>query len=124
MTGIGELLWGASSGLFYLAVWFLTAVAWWKLFEKAGKPGWAAIIPIYNLIVLLDIVGLNLLWIVAFFIPIVNMLAFLYLCHRLSLAFGRGPLFTVGLFFLNAIFTLILGLGDSRYRGASAASPS
>jgi len=118
--GLAGLLWGASSGLFYIALWAITAVAWWKLFEKAGKPGWTALIPIYNMVVLLDVVGLSAIWIIAFFIPAVNFIAFVYVCYRLAQAFGQGPLFTVGLVFLNAIFTLILGLGDAKYKGRPA----
>jgi len=72
------------------------------------------------MIVLLDIVGLSALWIVAFFLPFLNLVAFIYLCHRLSQAFGQGLLYTVGLVLLHPIFTLILGLGDANYRRARA----
>ena len=48
--------------------------AMWKVFTKAGKPGWASIIPIYNMVVLLDIAGKPVWWIILFFIPIVNLI--------------------------------------------------
>ncbi len=52
--------------IIYLAIIALMLAGMWKVFEKAGKPGWAAIIPIYNLIVLLDIVGKPIWWLVPF----------------------------------------------------------
>lgn len=59
--------------IIYLAIIALMLAGMWKVFEKAGKPGWAAIIPIYNLIVLLDIVGKPIWWLVLLLIPIVNL---------------------------------------------------
>lgn len=58
----------------YLAVVVLMIASMWKVFEKAGKPGWAAIIPVYNIVVLLEIVGKPIIWIVGFLIPLVNII--------------------------------------------------
>lgn len=115
---------GAALGV-YMAIaaviGILSIVAMWKIFTKAGKPGWAAIIPIYNIIVLFQIVGLTPWLLLLYFIPIVNVIAAIVLMImvsiRLAKAFGKSSGFTVGLIFLNTIFILILGLGDSKYVG-------
>lgn len=99
----------------------LSIVALWKLFKKAGKPGWASIIPIYNIVVLFQIVNINPWLILLMLIPIVNFVVMLVLsimvCSRLAKAYGKGTGFAIGLFFLYPIFILILGLGDSKYVG-------
>lgn len=117
---------GAALGV-YMAIaaiiGILSIIAMWKIFTKAGKPGWASIIPIYNIVVMFQIVGLNPWLILLFFIPIVNIIAVIVLmimmCIRLAKAFGKSSGFAVGLIFLNTIFILILGLGDSKYVGIS-----
>ena len=63
---------GAGTYIFMLVVAAVMIAAMWKVFTKAGKPGWASLIPIYNMIVLLDIAGKPAWWIVLFIIPIVN----------------------------------------------------
>ena len=94
------------------------------VFTKAGKPGWAAFVPIYNLIVLLEVVGRPLWWFVLFLIPGVNVIAMIIVMHDLSKSFGHEAGFTVGLVLLTVVFTWILWLGSSTYRGpAAAASP-
>ena len=94
----------------------------WKIFEKAGKPGWAAIIPIYNVIVLLEIVGRPLWWIILLFIPIVNVIVGFILALDLSRSFGHDLAFALGLFFLGFIFYPILAFGSDTYRGPAAAT--
>ena len=96
--------------------------AMWKVFTKAGKPGWAAIIPIYNVIVLLEIVGRPLWWIVLFLIPLVNVVVMLIVYNDLSKSFGKGIGFTIGLILLSPIFFLILGFGSDRYVGPGGAA--
>ena len=71
--------------------------AMWKVFTKAGKPGWAAIIPIYNGVVLLDIAGKPVWWIILFLIPIVNFIFFILTYVGLADRFGKGGGFAVGL---------------------------
>jgi hypothetical protein len=94
--------------------------AMWKVFTKAGKPGWAAIIPIYNAIVLLNIAGKPTWWVVLFFIPIVSFVMLILTYVGLAERFGKGGGFAVGLVFLGIIFFPILGFGDAQYRGAVA----
>ena len=101
----------------YFVVAIIVIVALWKIFEKAGKPGWAAIIPIYNVIVLLEIVGKPWWWIILFFIPIVNIIFAIWATNLLSKSFGKNEGFTLGLIFLSFIFYPILGFGDAKYQG-------
>ena len=88
-----------------------------KLFEKAGKPGWAAIVPIYNFIVLLEIIGKPVWWFILVLIPIVNIIVLIMIWHQLSLSFGKDVLFTLGLIFLGFIFYPILAFGSAQYVG-------
>ncbi len=101
----------------FWVVMILVIVALWKVFEKAGKPGWAAIIPIYNIIVLLEIVGKPLWWIILFLIPLVNIIFGIWATNLLSKSFGKNEGFTVGLIFLPFIFYPILGFGSAKYEG-------
>ncbi len=98
-------------------------IANWKIYEKAGKPGWAAIIPIYNLIVLLEIVGKPVWWILLFLIPCVNIIFLVWTTNLLSKSFGQSEGFTVGLLLLGVIFYPILGFGNYQYLGPGSASP-
>ena len=87
----------------------------WKLFEKAGQPGWACIIPIYSTLVLLRIVGKPWWWI--FLICFVPFVFAIWTLNMLSKSFGKSEGFTVGLLFLGFIFYPILALGDAKYLG-------
>jgi len=100
-----------------LAFFALMIVSLWKIFTKAGKPGWACIIPIYNIIVLLEIVGKPWWWLLLMLIPIVNMVFAIWMLNLLSKSFGHEVGFTLGLLFLGFIFFPILGLGESKYTG-------
>lgn len=114
---------GAALGLFglvYLAIVILLIASMWKVFTKAGKPGWAAIVPIYNCIVLLEITGRPLWWIVLMLIPFVNIVIALIVMIDLAKSFGKGTGFAMGLFFLGIIFFPILGFGDAVYQGPKA----
>jgi hypothetical protein len=109
--------------LIYLIIVVAIIVGFWKVFTKAGKPGWAAIIPIYNLIVLLEIAGKPLWWIILFFIPVVNLIAAILVGLGVAKNFGKSDAFGVGLGLLGFIFYPILGFGDAQYHaGAPAAT--
>ena len=90
-------------------------VGLWKLFEKAGKPGWAAIIPIYNTCMLIDIAGKPIWWVLLMFIPLVNIVVFALVMIGLAQNFGRGLGTTVGLILLPILFMLVLGFGGAEY---------
>jgi len=101
----------------------LAIAGMWKAFEKAGKPGWAAIIPIYNAIVMLEIAGRPLWWILLFFIPIVNIVVAIIVSIDIAKGFGQGAGFGVGLALLGFIFWPILGFGNAQYVGVETATP-
>jgi len=96
----------------------------WKVFVKAGQPGWAAIVPIYNVVVMLRIVGRPLWWIVLFFIPLVNLVIGIVVHIDFAKSFGKSAGFGVGLALLGFIFFPILGFGDARYVGPAALTPA
>jgi hypothetical protein len=94
----------------------------WKVFVKAGQPGWAVLIPIYNVFVLCKIAGKPGWWVILFFIPIANFVVQILVSIALAEKFGKGTGFGLGLAFLNAIFYPILGFGDAQYQGGTAAA--
>jgi len=97
----------------WLAITILVIAAMWKVFEKAGEPGWAAIIPIYNWFVLLKIAGRPAWWFILLLIlfPIIWIIISIDVAKR----FGKGAGFGIGLALLGFIFYPILGFGDARY---------
>ena len=113
---------GPGAGTYIVAILFavLMVAAMWKVFTKAGKPGWAALIPIYNLVVLLQIAGKPVWWIILFFIPIVSLIIAILTYVALAERFGKGGGFAVGLVLLGPIFFPILGFGGAQYRPAVA----
>jgi len=111
---------GLVIGVIYLAVIVLMIASLWKIFVKAGKPGWAAIVPIYNIIVLMEIVGRPVWWIILLFIPFVNFVILIILAIDLAKSFGQGGGFAAGLILLSVIFYPILAFGGSQYVGPAA----
>ena len=104
----------------YFGILILIIASMWKIFTKAGKPGWAAIIPIYNLIVWLEIVNKPVWWIILLLIPFVNFIILIILVHRLSLSFGQGVGMTILMILLPFVGYPILGFGSAKYTGAPA----
>jgi Mce-associated membrane protein len=101
--------------------------ALWRVFAKAGQPGWAAIVPFYNIYILLRIVGRPGWWLVLFLIPVANLVVGIIVAIDLARAFGRGPTFGVlGLFLFPYVGYAILGFGSARFHtdeGADDAEP-
>ena len=81
-------------GLLWLAVFVLNIVAGWKIYEKAGQPGWASIL-----------------------VPIANVVYAIWMINMLSKSFGKDEGFTIGLLLLGVVFWPVLGLGDAKYIG-------
>ena len=99
-----------------LAVYLIAAIGIWKVFTKAGVPGWHSLIPILNVYDICKIAlrdSVVLFTILSIILPIV----FIYPCIKLAKAFGKGTGFGIGLFLLNVIFFPILGFGDAEYCG-------
>lgn len=109
---------GAVIGLLYLALIVLVIAGFWKVFVKAGHPGWAAIVPIYNVYILLKIAGKPGWWLLLFFIPVVSLVIAILVSIDVAKAFGKGAGFGVGLALLSFIFYPILGFGDAQYQSA------
>jgi hypothetical protein len=93
----------------------------WKTFSKAGKPGWACLVPIYNLIVMLQIAGRPLWWFVLLLIPMVNFIVAIIIMVDIARAFGKGVVFGVfGLALFGFIGFPMLGFGSAQYGGGSS----
>ncbi|EPG75893.1 hypothetical protein LEP1GSC058_0437 [Leptospira fainei serovar Hurstbridge str. BUT 6] len=107
--------------LIYAVIIVAFLAANWKIYEKAGKPGWSAIIPIYNLVVLMEIVGKPAWWVILFFVPCVNLVVFILVAIELAKAFGKSAGFAV-LFFVLGIGYFILGFSDAKYQGPAKAA--
>jgi hypothetical protein len=103
--------------IFVLVIAVLTLVAMWKIFVKAGKPGWACLIPFYNMYCMYDIAWGNGWLFLLTFIPCVGFVFAIIMLFKLAKAFGQGTGFGFGLLFLNTIFVLILGFGKAEYIG-------
>src|SRR5580658_11316621 len=114
---------GGMALMFWLAVVVVFVIGGWEMFEKAGQPGWAILIPIYNLYILLKIAGRPGWWLLLYFIPLVNFIIMIIVSIDLAKAFGQGALFgIVLLFLLSGIGYLVLGFGDYRYQGTATAA--
>ena len=104
--------------LFMLAFVVAIIASMWKLFEKAGQPGWAAIVPFYNNYILTcEIAKKEILWFILMFVPFVNIVAAFIVCMDLAKKFGKEPGFGIGLALLPFVFFPILGFGDAKYVG-------
>ena len=117
-TGVSPF--GAAMGMGMMICWIvlvlLIVAGMWKVFVKAGKPGWAAIIPIYNMIVLLEIAGKPLWWFILLLIPFVNIIVLIIVALAVARNFGKGTGFGLGLALLSPIFYPILAWGDAQYQ--------
>jgi hypothetical protein len=99
------------------------AFMFWKVFTKAGHPGWASIVPIYNLYILTQVAGKEWWWMLLMFIPLVNLIAYIIICLGVATNFGKGAGFAVGLILLGIVFFPILGFGSAVYAPGQQASP-
>ena len=102
--------------IFQLILIAVAVIGLWKLFSKAGKPGWASIIPIYNTIVMIQISGKPIWGIILLFIPVANIVASVLIMIGMAKNFGRGTGTVIGLIFLPLIFMLILAFGSAEYK--------
>lgn len=112
-AGIGFLI-------LYLVLIVLIIASFWKVFEKAGQPGWAAIIPIVNLYFLCKVAGRPGWWLILMFIPLVGFIIMAIVSIDIAKSFGKGVGFGIGLWLLGVIFYPILAFGSAQYQGPSA----
>jgi len=110
--------------IIWLAVVVLMIASMWKIFTKAGQPGWASLIPIYNIYVWCKIVGRPGWWVLLFFIPFVNFVIAIILGIDLAKSFGKGVGFGIGIILLGIIFLPILAFSGATYQGPSAGAAS
>jgi hypothetical protein len=109
--------------LVLIAVAVVFIIGYWKVFVKAGQPGWAVLIPFYNAYILLKIAGRPGWWLLLFLIPLVNIVIALLVAIDIAKSFGQSPVFgVVLLFLLSGIGYLVLGFGNYRYIGPAAAT--
>lgn len=102
--------------IFTILLLIFTVVGFWKVFDKAGKPGWYSLIPILNTITALKIAGKPWWWIFLLCIPVINVIILVIAYMGLAKNFGKGTGFAIGLALLPFIFFMILGYGDAEYK--------
>lgn len=107
-----------------LITWFLMLVfllvgiiSMFKIFRKAGQPGWAVFIPFYNVYIYFKVIDKPLWWLVGLLLPVLNVITIVAITHSLSKKFGKGIGFTIGLIVLPFIFYPILAFGSATYEG-------
>jgi hypothetical protein len=108
---------GAGMTILFIVIGVLMIVSMWKVFTKAGKPGWAAIIPIYNFVVMLQIAQKPEWWIILMLIPFVNIIIGIIVAVAIAEKFGKSSGFAIGMILLPIVFYPILAFGDARYQG-------
>jgi hypothetical protein len=113
--GIGGII----ALLVYIAIIVVVIAGMWKAFEKAGQPGWGAIIPIYNVYLMIKISDNDWWWLILFFIPIIQFIAVFKISIDVAKQFGQGLGFGLGLAILSFIFWPLLGFGDYQHQGGS-----
>jgi hypothetical protein len=105
--------------VFYGVVVLIGIASLWIIFQKAGKPGWASIVPIYNIIVLLEIIEKPIIWLLFLLIPLVGIIFSIMMVVELAKKFGKDTGFALGMIFLPFIFYPILAFGSAEYEGSS-----
>ncbi len=104
--------------IFLFIILAIMIISNWKIYQKAGKRGWEAIIPIYNYIVLLEIIGRPLWWVILLLIPLVNIVVLIIVSLDLAKSFGKSTAFAVfGLIIFSLIGYPMLAFGNAKYLG-------
>ncbi len=114
-AALGSMM--AVYGVIILVIVVIAIVAMWKLFAKAGRPGWAAIVPIYNAYVLFDIVYGKGIKFLLMFVPILNVVVEIAIYIRLAQAYGKGAGFGIAMLFFPYVCMPILAFGSAQYNG-------
>ena len=114
----------AGIALIVVSLILLVLAAKWKIFEKAKQPGWAALVPVYGSVKMLEITSRPLWWVALLMIPFVSAVLSVMTVYRLARNFGRGGWFAVGLVFLPFIFYPILAFGKGTYKNVFPKAPA
>ena len=115
-----EAIGGIIGALIGLGIAIVFIAGMWKAFAKAGKPGWACLVPIYNIVVMLQIAGLPIWMIIGCFIPFINALTYIWIFHNVAKRFGGGIGLTILLIF--SIGWLVIGFGSAEYSAPEEAA--
>lgn len=114
---------GTGMLIVWIAIMVFMIISWWIVFKKAGQPGWAILIPIYNFLVILRVASKPWWWVFALLLaiipfagPILLLVAMIFIFHGISKNFGQGAGFTVGLVLLSIVFVPILAFGDYKWK--------
>lgn len=113
------MLAGRAFLLLFVVAWIALLVGVWKVFEKGGQPGWACLIPIYNLYCFIKIAKKEWWWLLLLLVPLVNIVVAIALAISISKNFGKGAGFAAGLVLLPWIFYPVLGFGAAEYQNPS-----
>jgi hypothetical protein len=102
--------------IFVLAIAVVMLISMWKIFSKAGQPGWAILVPIYNMVTLLKVVRKPVWWILLMLIPFVNFIIIILVYLELAKVFGKDTGYGLGIVFLPIIFLPMLAFSNSEYQ--------
>ncbi len=122
--GSSALMGGGLAVFICLALGVLMVASMWKLFAKAGQPGWGALVPVYNIILLLKIAGKPAWWLVLFMIPFINFVIIVMVTLSLAKSFGKSSGYGIGLLLLGVVFFPMLAFGSDRYVGTPVLVPA
>ncbi len=103
--------------LFAFAFMALMLASWWKILDKTGRPGWGILIPIFNVLLILEITGKPWWWILLLLIPIVDIIYAIWVVNLLAKSFGKSKRYTLGIIFFPYIFIPMLAFGEAIYNG-------
>jgi hypothetical protein len=120
LKGIWHFFIGSPLGQIILLTMVITILIFWKVFAKAGEPGWQGIIPIFNLFILMKIAGKPMWWALLLFVPLVGIVIAIFYNMALAERFGKSQLFGLGLCFIPTVFFGILAFGDAQYNPGNA----
>lgn len=101
----------------YLLIAAVIIVSYWKIYTKAGKPGWAAIVPIYNIIILLEIVKKPVWWVILFFIPCANIVAMVLVALEFVKVFGKPSWHAALMILVGIVYLPYIAFSDAKYVG-------
>jgi hypothetical protein len=121
LKGIWLFFIASPLGQFILLMAVITILIFWKVFDKAGEPGWQGIIPVFNLFILMKIAGKPMWWAVLLFVPLVGIVIAIFYNMALAERFGKSQLFGLGLCFIPTVFFGMLAFGDAQYQPGGAA---
>jgi serine/threonine protein kinase len=108
-------LWQTARMLVFLALFGVAAAGMWRVFVKAGLPGWGALVPFYNLVLVMRLAGKPGWWAIWLFVPLCNFVIYTIVTLEIAKNFGKGVAYTFCLLLVPPLFYAVLGLGGAQY---------